>query len=134
MSEKRHSHQNPYYWHHPFYDCIDKENTPKKSYDCKANQRQHLFLREIFILYFFGLLFACSNFFQFFPECPDACTRTTAKGYKAAFVHDKSIDLWSGLRDIFAHIILYHFKIGINQVRVRDVYPLNKFGGLICLG
>ena len=86
---------------------------------------------EVFILYFFRLLFACSNFFQFFPEYPDACTRTTAKGYNAVFVHDKNICLWSGIRDIFAHISLYHFKICINQVRVRDVYPLNKLSGLI---
>src|SRR3990172_3090114 len=85
---------------------------------------------EVFILYFFRLLFACSNLFQFFPEYPDACSRTTTEGNNAAFVHDKSICLWSGLWYIFAYVILYYLKICIYQVWIRNIYPFDKFSSL----
>src|SRR3990167_8042358 len=84
---------------------------------------------EVFIPYVFGLLFTCTNFLEFFPKYPDGCSRTATEGYKAVFVHDKNICLWSGVRDIFAHISLYYLKFRIDQIWVGNIYPLNKLSG-----
>jgi len=84
----------------------------------------------VFIPYIFSLLFTRANFLQFIPEYLDGCSRTTTEGYQAAFVHDKSIGLWSGIRFICAHIILYYLIFRINQIWKREVCPPGKFHSL----